>query len=84
MKALRTIKGIEQYVSDAELKQEQIAILVSCGAMARREGSYKAAFKYLGEAILVSPRLVVHELSQRDVVRRLLRKVWRKLIHVDK
>jgi len=84
VKALRAMNGLEEYVTAKELKEEYISLLITIGAIARREGSKSLAFKYITKAILLSPCLVMSELLRRDFFRRLLRKLGRTFIRTSK
>jgi hypothetical protein len=79
-KALRAINDLAKYMTAKELNEEQISLLISCGAVAMRNELYGLAFKDITKAIFISPYLVMLELRRRDFFRRLLRKLGRMFI----
>ncbi len=84
VEALRANDRSYTYVTTDELREDNVSLLITCGALARRNRRYALASKYIAKSILVSPWLVMRELHRRSFFSRLFRKLGRMFLNVSR
>ncbi|MFC1781360.1 glycosyltransferase family 2 protein [Planctomycetota bacterium] len=84
VEALRASKKTYKHVTSDELKEDNVSLLITCGALAIRNRQYALASKYLIKSILISSLLVIRELQRRNFFNRLIRKLGQVFLNTFK
>lgn len=83
VKKLRTMKGLQGYVTTKELKQEQVSVLLASADLKRRETQYISSCRHYAEALVASPFVTIVAILWRTFIGRIIRKVKCRILNIS-